>query len=107
MRAAPPPSGEEGLAERVDDPRHDRLAFGAYQAIAEAGLRVPDDVSIVSFDNDEIAAYLRPGLTTVALPHEAMGRRAVELLLTNGAEEEHLIPMPVVERASIAPPRRG
>jgi LacI family transcriptional regulator len=97
------------VAER-DDIRalicmNDRLAFGAYQALAEAGLRVPDDVSIVSFDNDEIAAYLRPGLTTVALPHEAMGRRAVELLLGNGAAEEHYVPMPVVERASIAAPR--
>lgn len=84
---------------------NDRLAFGAYQALAEAGLRVPDDVSIVSFDNDEIAAYLRPGLTTVALPHEAMGRRAVELLLGGGSAVAHYIPMPVVERASIASPR--
>ena len=97
------------MAER-DDIRalicmNDRLAFGAYQALAEAGLRVPDDVSIVSFDNDEIAAYLRPGLTTVALPHEAMGRRAVELLLGDGAAEAHFVPMPVIERASIASPR--
>lgn len=84
---------------------NDRLAFGAYQALAQARLRVPDDVSIVSFDNDEIAAYLRPGLTTVALPQEAMGRRAVELLLGGGAAQAHYVPMPVVERASIASPR--
>ena len=84
---------------------NDRLAFGAYQAAEEAGLKIPRDLSIVSFDNDEIAAYLRPGLTTVGLPHEQMGRRAVELLLGGGTAEAHLIPMPVVERASIAAPR--
>lgn len=80
---------------------NDRLAFGAHQALSKHGLRVPDDVALVSFDNDEIAAYLRPGLTTVALPHEAMGARAVELLLQNGESGEVLVPMPVVRRESI------
>lgn len=84
---------------------NDRIAFGAYQALNEAGISVPDDISVVSFDNDELAAYLRPGLTTVALPHEAMGQRAVELLLAGGVAGEALIPMPVVTRASIAPVR--
>lgn len=85
---------------------NDRLAFGAYQALSEQGLRVPEDVSIVSFDNDEVAAYLRPGLTTIALPHEAMGRRAVEMLLGSETPESPVyIPMPVIERASIAAPR--
>jgi LacI family transcriptional regulator len=83
---------------------NDRLAFGAYQALTEAGLRVPDDVSVVSFDNDELAAYLRPGLTTVALPHEHMGRRAVELLLSGEGSGETLIPMPAIQRSSIGPP---
>ena len=81
---------------------NDRLAFGAYQALAEAGLSIPDDVSIVSFDNDEIAGYLRPGLTTIALPHEAMGHRAVRVLLADDeAQKEHLIPMDVVTRQSL------
>lgn len=95
------------LLERDEDVRallcmNDRIAFGAYQALAEAGLSVPDDISIVSFDNDELAAYLRPGLTTVALPHEAMGRRAVELLLSPTSQGETLVPMPVVMRDSVA-----
>jgi LacI family transcriptional regulator len=81
---------------------NDRLAFGAYQALSEAGLRVPDDVSIVSFDNDEIASYLRPGLTTIALPHEEMGREAVGLLLSNQEDRGRLVAMPLVKRASIA-----
>lgn len=81
---------------------NDRLAFGAYQAILESGRSIPDDISIVSFDNDELAAYLRPGLTTVALPHEAMGRKAVELLLSTDHHGETLIEMPAVIRSSIA-----
>ena len=80
---------------------NDRLAFGAYQALGEAGLRIPDDVSLVSFDNDELASYLRPGLTTIGLPHEAMGRRAVQMLLGGAAAQEELIAMPVVLRGSL------
>ena len=83
---------------------NDRIAFGAYQALADAGLSVPGDVSVVSFDNDELAAYLRPGLTTVGLPHHAMGSKAVELLLDDSSRSagEVLIGMPIVERRSIA-----
>ncbi|MET0932278.1 MAG: LacI family DNA-binding transcriptional regulator [Mycetocola sp.] len=84
---------------------NDRVAFGAYQALAEAGLSVPDDVSVVSFDNDELASYLRPGLSTIGLPHEEMGRRAVQLLLSERGDGEVLVPMPIVRRASIATPR--
>lgn len=84
---------------------NDRIAFGAYQALNEAGLSIPDDVSVVSFDNDELAAYLKPGLTTVGLPHEEMGRRAVELLLSDSTAGEALIPMPVVKRSSVGKPR--
>lgn len=84
---------------------NDRIAFGAYQALSDLGLSVPGDISIVSFDNDELAAYLRPGLTTVGLPHEQMGKRAVEILLSGGSVGEVLVPMPVVRRASIGAPR--
>jgi LacI family transcriptional regulator len=80
---------------------NDRLALGASQALAEVGLKVPTDVAIMSFDNDEIAAYLRPGLTTIALPHEEMGRQSVRLLLEGGRETEVLVPMPIVERGSL------
>jgi len=60
---------------------NDRLAFGAYQAIQEARLTVPGDVSVVSFDDAPLAQWLRPGLTTFAIPHHDLGRRAVELLV--------------------------
>jgi LacI family transcriptional regulator len=97
----------KALLERRSDVRallcmNDRIAFGAYQALGEVGLSIPGDVSVVSFDNDELAAYLRPGLTTIGLPHEEMGRRAVELLLSGAEGGVTLIPMPVVHRNSIA-----
>ncbi|NMA98619.1 MAG: substrate-binding domain-containing protein [Phyllobacteriaceae bacterium] len=83
---------------------NDRLAFGAHQALSEAGLSIPEDVALVSFDNDEIASYLRPGLTTIALPHEEMGRAAVELLLRPGATSGATLAMPIIERGSIRSP---
>ena len=60
---------------------NDRIAFGAYQGLAERGLRVAADVSVVSFDDEVLAGYLRPGLTTAAIPYEEMGRLALELAL--------------------------
>ncbi|GAA1030498.1 LacI family DNA-binding transcriptional regulator [Virgisporangium ochraceum] len=83
---------------------NDRLAFGAYQALADAGLIVPDDISVVSFDDDPIAAWLRPGLSTVALPHETMGRRAVDLLLDGQTTGTTLVPMSLRRRRSVAAP---
>ncbi|MEV4135827.1 LacI family DNA-binding transcriptional regulator [Dactylosporangium sp. NPDC049742] len=85
---------------------NDRLAMGAYQAAASAGLRIPDDLSVVAFDDSDLASWLRPQLTSVALPHFELGRRAVELLLDPDREPgTHLVDMPLRSRASIAPPR--
>lgn len=83
---------------------NDRLAFGAYQAVAERGLLIPRDVSVVSFDDDELAGAVRPGITTVAIPHEAMGAEAIRLLLDGPGAEAVLLPMHLHERDSIAPP---
>jgi LacI family transcriptional regulator len=87
---------------------NDRLALGAYQALADAGLAVPDDVSVVSFDDDLIASWVKPQLTTVALPHYDLGRVAVNVLLDepeqrvpNGRAIIHRIPMPVRQRESV------
>ena len=80
---------------------NDRLAFGAYQATAELGMRVPDDLSLVSFDDDQIASYLRPGLTTIALPHQEMGAPPSTCCFC-GWKGEHLVPMPVVRRGWIS-----
>lgn len=85
----------------------DRMAMGAYDAIKERGLTIPSDVAVVGFDDQEvIAGYLRPGLTTVALPFEQMGARAVELLGKQEAEQPIAtgpvaIDCPLVERSSV------
>ncbi len=81
---------------------NDRLAFGAYRALSEAGLTVGRDVAVVSFDDDDIAVYLHPMLTTAAAPFEAMGALAVRLLLDEGhSPGEHLVPMPLRVRESV------
>ncbi len=92
----------------------DRLAFGAYQALAEAGLSVPDDVSVLGFDDHPVASWMRPRLTTIALPHHELGERAVEVLVEivegrrRGARAPliHRVPMPVREGGSVARARR-
>ncbi|GIH93566.1 LacI family DNA-binding transcriptional regulator [Planobispora siamensis] len=85
---------------------NDRVALGAYQALQEAGLGIPEDVSVVSFDDSDLATWLRPQLTSVALPHQWLGRRAVEILLGE-AEHEGVerLPMPLRHRSSVASPR--
>jgi LacI family transcriptional regulator len=90
---------------------NDRMAMGAYQAAAALGLRIPEDLSIVGFDDQQIiSAGLRPGLTTVALPHLEMGEWAIHALMrlihSNGqaAVEPAVLPCPLVRRASVGPP---
>ena len=88
---------------------NDRQAMGAYRAVRLRGLRVPDDVSIVGYDDQEyIASELDPPLTTVRLPHVEMGRLAVRLLLDEGVGGDDVIrvPCPLVERDSVGPPRK-
>lgn len=81
---------------------NDRLAMGAYQALDEAGRVVGDDVSVVSFDNSGLAAWLRPRLTSIALPHYELGRSAVRALLGGTRTASFTsVPMPVVIRDSI------
>ncbi|MDR7252562.1 LacI family transcriptional regulator [Nocardioides sp. BE266] len=76
---------------------NDRIAMGAYQALAEAGLRVPDDVSIVSFDGSSLAGWLRPALTSVELPFTDLGAHAVRRLL-DPTDEGGTVFLPMVVR---------
>lgn len=59
----------------------DFSAIGALSALNQAGIRVPEDVALVGFDDLEISRYLPPPLTTVAIPIEEIGRIAVQQLL--------------------------
>ncbi|MDN4609899.1 LacI family DNA-binding transcriptional regulator [Arthrobacter burdickii] len=84
---------------------NDRTAWGAYRALEAAGLSVPDDCSIVGFDNHAmVAPYLDPGLTTIELPYERMARKAVELLLSNDLERPRKNPVEcsLIHRGSVA-----
>lgn len=60
---------------------NDNIAYCAVQALAELGLKVPEDVSVTGFDNIEDSARFQPPLTTIHVPKETLGRRAVEKLL--------------------------
>lgn len=59
----------------------DQMAIGGYRALAEAGLRVPDDMSVIGFDDIEAASYTIPPLTTIRQPLEDIATSAFELLL--------------------------
>ena len=93
----------------------DRIAMGVYDALKEKGLRIPNDVSVVGFDNQELlAAHSRPPLTTIRIPYFEMGSWAVDQL-TEGEPNEQRPPFkpvtldcPIVSRASVdRPPIRG
>lgn len=101
----------------LDDPptaifcANDRTAWGAYQAAAELRLSIPGDVSIVGFDNqDVLAPFMRPSLTTMNLPFRKMGRAAAGLLLDGaaaapvrtGEARARLLHCDVVVRESVA-----
>lgn len=85
---------------------NDRVAMGVYQALGARGVRVPADVSVVSFDDSELARWLRPALSSVALPHRELAERAVGAVLAEPTDGQEIrIPMPIRVRDSIAPPR--
>ena len=60
---------------------NDVIAYGAIKAIQDAGLNIPDDISIVGFDDDYLSRYLNPPLTTITLPASGLGSQAAKLLI--------------------------
>lgn len=89
---------------------NDLTAIGAISEFEAAGLKVPADISVVGFDDIDFATLTKPALTTVNLPRNELGRRAVEMLLksldspqTEGAEVR--IPTNLIIRQSTAPAR--
>ncbi|MFC0008887.1 LacI family DNA-binding transcriptional regulator [Devosia nitrariae] len=91
----------------------DEMAIGCYEAIKEAGLTIPGDISVVGFDDHPSARHLWPPLTTILVPHEDMGRRAITHLYAKRDNGDRTgvvtgrlqIDCPLVERASVGPPR--
>jgi LacI family transcriptional regulator len=91
---------------------NDRMAAGAYRAAAERGLAIPEDLSVVGFDDQPLLAdALWPGLTTAAIPHRAMGEWALAALLdfveaaaSGESGEAMVMPCDLVRRSSVGPP---
>ncbi len=101
---------------QLDDPpsgifcANDMMAAGCYEALKEMSLRIPEDVSVVGYDDREIAKFMRPPLTTVLLPHFEMGSLAAELIMDYAGRPrtragQIKVECPLVERLSVASPR--
>jgi DNA-binding LacI/PurR family transcriptional regulator len=85
---------------------NDQMGLGVLAALHRAGLHVPDDISVVGFDDLPEAPYFTPPLTTVRQDFAELGRRGVHLLLARlRGEEPHLDPVPatLVVRSSTGP----
>ena len=67
---------------------NDIVAIGAWPTILGSGYRIPEDLSIVGFDDIEVSRFLVPALTTIAQPAREIGTRAVDLLLKSLGEPE-------------------
>jgi DNA-binding LacI/PurR family transcriptional regulator len=111
-------SGNRAGRQVLDDPTitaifcaNDEMAAGLIRALHEAGRRIPQDVSVVGFDDIPLAEYLYPSLTTIAQDFPAIADRLVELLVTQIHEgtvlhDVHsLVPTRLVVRDSTAVPR--
>lgn len=88
----------------------DQMAIGAIQAIKEYGLRVPEDISVVGFDDIEIAKYIEPALTTIAQDKEKIGQQAGLLAIESITNPEQLpikkiIPVQLIKRATTGKPK--
>lgn len=88
---------------------NDEMAIGAMRALSSQGLRVPEDVSVVGFDDIRFARYTSPSLTTIAQPKNALGREAMTMLIELLADPEvpprkRVLSADLVVRGSTASP---
>lgn len=90
---------------------NDVMAMGVLRALADRGVRVPEDCSVVGCDDMPFAAHLVPALTTVRIPFDETGARAAELLLDRMAgatiPRRELLPVRLIERQSVGPAPAG
>ena len=90
---------------------NDEMAAGAVDMIRARGMSIPDDMSVVGFDNAPVSRYLYPKLSTINYPIGEMGRMAAHWVLQNvydgnGVEIQHVFQPRLVERASARPPKK-
>lgn len=106
-----------GQVHRGDGPTavfagNDQLALGLLHACAEVGVRVPDELSVVGFDDVQGAAHFHPPLTTVRQPFDELGRRSLAAMLhalavgPDTAGRDLIRPVLVVRGSTTAPPAR-
>lgn len=107
---------DEGRTPTAIFAANDQLALGLMRAFEDQGLRVPEDVSIVGFDDIEGSRFFGPPLTTVNQPFDEVGRQCIEQLTVEAASwaDRSVAPAPLapipptlVVRGSTAPPRSG
>lgn len=67
---------------------NDAMAVGAYQALYQAGLRIPQDIALVGYDDIELARYMTPPLTTIHQPKDELGELAIDVLIHRMAQPE-------------------
>ncbi len=110
-----PSSGFEGTKQLMSLPNpptaifcsNDRMAVGCYEALKEMGLSIPRDISVIGYDDDEIARHLSPPLTSMNLADRSMGRWVIDQLFHgptgNARHPLTKLECELVERGSIAP----
>lgn len=86
------------------------IAIQAFRAIRELGLRIPDDISLVAFDNAPWTSVTEPGITVISQPERELGAMAARLLIAriegeSGPAVRHTLPQQLIERGSVGPPR--
>lgn len=93
---------------------NDEMAFGVYKAARDAGVRIPDDLSVIGFDDSPIAERIWPAMTSVRLPIEHMGRLAAQLLVSSHDRMSmepptavSVMPSLVVRESTAAPAKSG
>jgi DNA-binding LacI/PurR family transcriptional regulator len=84
----------------------DSVAIGVIKALNEAGLNVPDDISVIGYDDIDMAQHVYPALTTTRVPKQAMGSVAMKRLLAQLQETQPLtmtmtLPVELIERSSV------
>lgn len=91
----------------------DLMAIGAMRAIHEAGLNIPDDISVISYDGVEMAKFTNPPLTTVHVPKKGIGKLAVKMLLEQINNDwdipfpsKVIVPTELIVRQSVGKPRK-
>ena len=103
------------LAERRDITAifaaNDVMAYGVVRAVLEQGLRIPEDLSLIGFDNVEFSSIIHPPLTTIHQPKYEMGQAAVEILLRlarskdKQTAEHRLLGVELIKRQSCSVPK--